>query len=157
MGVFECGCVSFSVVGLSRLSRGCGFVCCWSRLWFFSRGRCGGPPSLLWGVAEWGVFVVSFLFWRGFWAVFWSLWVLFSYWFCLRAGGFVVVDVDFEVAIRSAELRSRHGIPMADRVVAAMAQIRGCPVVLDDPHFLRCPRVNVKPPLRVLRPLTRIR
>jgi len=48
---------------------------------------------------------------------------------------FDVVDVDYETAIRSAELRSRHRIPMADSVIAATAQIHGCPVVSDDPHF----------------------
>lgn len=49
--------------------------------------------------------------------------------------GFNVMDVDYETAVRSAELRSRHRIPMADSVIAATAQIQGCPVVSDDPHF----------------------
>lgn len=48
---------------------------------------------------------------------------------------FDVVDMDYETAIRSAELRSRHRIPMADSVIAATAQIHGCPIVSDDPHF----------------------
>lgn len=48
---------------------------------------------------------------------------------------FNVVDVDYETAVRSAELRSRHRIPMADSVIAATAQIHGCPLVSDDPHF----------------------
>ena len=48
---------------------------------------------------------------------------------------FNVVDVDYETAVRSAELRSRHRIPMADSVIAATAQIHGCTVVSDDPHF----------------------
>ena len=48
---------------------------------------------------------------------------------------FNVVDVDYETAVRRAELRSRHRIPMADSVIAATAQIHGCPVVSDDPHF----------------------
>jgi len=48
---------------------------------------------------------------------------------------FDVVDVDYETAVRGAELRSRHRIPMADSVIAATAQIHGCPVVSDDPHF----------------------
>jgi len=48
---------------------------------------------------------------------------------------FDVVDMDYEMAIRSAELRSRYRIPMADSVIAATAQIHGCPVVSDDPHF----------------------
>ena len=45
------------------------------------------------------------------------------------------VDMDYETAVRSAELRSRHRIPMADSVIAATAQMHGCPVVSDDPHF----------------------
>lgn len=48
---------------------------------------------------------------------------------------FDVVDLDYETAIRSAELRSRHRIPITDSVIAATARIRGCPVVSDDPHF----------------------
>lgn len=48
---------------------------------------------------------------------------------------FKLVDVDYETAIRSAKLRSAHRLPMADSVIAATAQIYGCPVVSDDPHF----------------------
>lgn len=48
---------------------------------------------------------------------------------------FDVVDMEYETAVRSAELRSRHRIPMADSVIAATAQMQGCPVVSDDPHF----------------------
>jgi predicted nucleic acid-binding protein len=50
-------------------------------------------------------------------------------------GDFNVVDVDYETAVRSAELRSRHRIPMADSVIAAAAQIIGCQLVSDDLHF----------------------
>ena len=48
---------------------------------------------------------------------------------------FNVVDVDYETAVISAELRSRHRMPMADSVIAATAQIHGCSLVSDDPHF----------------------
>jgi len=48
---------------------------------------------------------------------------------------FDVVDVDYETAVRSAELRSKHRIPMADSIIAATAQIHGCPLVSDDTHF----------------------
>ncbi len=48
---------------------------------------------------------------------------------------FKVVDVNYEIAVRSAELRSRHQIPLADSVIAATAQIYGCALVSDDPHF----------------------
>jgi predicted nucleic acid-binding protein len=50
-------------------------------------------------------------------------------------GDFKVVDVGYEVAVKSAELRSRHRIPMADSVIAATAQIHGCLLVSDDAHF----------------------
>jgi len=42
---------------------------------------------------------------------------------------FNVVDVDYETAVRSAELRSKHRIPMVDSVIAATAQIHGCHLV----------------------------
>jgi len=48
---------------------------------------------------------------------------------------FNVVDVDYETAVISAELRSGHRMPMADSVIAATAQIHGCSLVSDDPHF----------------------
>lgn len=48
---------------------------------------------------------------------------------------FNVVDVDYETAVISAELRSRHRMPMADSMIAATAQIHGCSLVSDDPHF----------------------
>ena len=52
---------------------------------------------------------------------------------------FNVVDVDYETAVRSAELRSKHRIPMVDSVIAATAQIHGCPLVSDDAHFKQIP------------------
>lgn len=48
---------------------------------------------------------------------------------------FNVIDVDYEAAVTSAELRSKYQIPMADSVIAATAQIRVCSIVSDDPHF----------------------
>ena len=57
---------------------------------------------------------------------------------------FDIVDLDYETAIRSAELRSRHRIPMADSVIAATAQIRGCPVVSDDPHFQKIEGIKTR-------------
>ncbi len=48
---------------------------------------------------------------------------------------FQVVDVDYEIAVRSAELRSRHEMPMADSVIAATALMQGCPLFSDDVHF----------------------
>lgn len=50
---------------------------------------------------------------------------------------FQVVGVDYEVAVRSAELRSRYRVPMADSVIAATAQMNECVLVSDDLHFQR--------------------
>ncbi|HDQ06586.1 MAG TPA: type II toxin-antitoxin system VapC family toxin [Candidatus Bathyarchaeota archaeon] len=57
---------------------------------------------------------------------------------------FNVVDVDYETAVRSAELRSKHRIPMADSVIAATAQIHGCPLVSDDTHFQQIPDLKTR-------------
>ena len=48
---------------------------------------------------------------------------------------FQVIDVDYAIAVKSAELRSKHQMPMADSVIAATAQIQGCPLFSDDAHF----------------------
>ena len=48
---------------------------------------------------------------------------------------FQVIDVDYVIAIKSAELRSKHQMPMADSVIAATAQLQGCPLFSDDAHF----------------------
>ena len=50
-------------------------------------------------------------------------------------GDFDVIDVDYKIAIKSAELRNKHQIPMADSVIAATAQIQQCPLFSDDAHF----------------------
>jgi len=57
---------------------------------------------------------------------------------------FKIVDVDYEIAVRSAELRSRYRIPMADSVIAATAQIHGCPLVSDDSHFQKIEDLNTR-------------
>ena len=48
---------------------------------------------------------------------------------------FNIADVDYETAIRSAEIRSKYRIPMADSIIAATTQINGCLLVSDNPHF----------------------
>ncbi len=48
---------------------------------------------------------------------------------------FEVIDVDYEIALKSSELRSRHQMPMADSVIAASAEILGCQLFSDDAHF----------------------
>lgn len=57
---------------------------------------------------------------------------------------FKVVDVDFQIAINSAELRSKYRIPMADSVIAASAQISGCVLVSDDKHFQKIPNLKTR-------------
>jgi predicted nucleic acid-binding protein len=59
-------------------------------------------------------------------------------------GDFRIVDVNYETAVRSAELRSRHRIPMADSVIAATAQIHGCPLVSDDAHFKKIDELKTR-------------
>jgi len=59
-------------------------------------------------------------------------------------GDFKVVDVDYETAVTSAELRSRHRIPMGDSVIAATAQIQGCLLVSDDAHFKEIPDLKTR-------------
>jgi toxin FitB len=46
-----------------------------------------------------------------------------------------VVDVDYAIAVKSAEIRNTHPMPMADSVIAATALIEGCPLFTDDAHF----------------------
>jgi len=48
---------------------------------------------------------------------------------------FKIINVDYQTAVKSAQLRSKYKIPMADSVIAATAQIHQSPVVSDDPHF----------------------
>jgi predicted nucleic acid-binding protein len=48
---------------------------------------------------------------------------------------FRVVPFDEELAVLSAEIRSKHRIPMADSVIAATAKLHRLECVSDDPHF----------------------
>ena len=48
---------------------------------------------------------------------------------------FKVIGVDYETAVKSAEIRSKHKMPMADSVIAATAQIYDCPLFSHDNHF----------------------
>ncbi|MCW4018910.1 MAG: PIN domain-containing protein [Candidatus Bathyarchaeota archaeon] len=57
---------------------------------------------------------------------------------------FIVVDVNYETAVKSAELRSKHHMPMADSVIAATAQIYGCPLISDDAHFKEINGLKIK-------------
>ncbi|MEJ2244434.1 MAG: PIN domain-containing protein [Candidatus Bathyarchaeota archaeon] len=57
---------------------------------------------------------------------------------------FKVVNVDYETAVKSAQLRSKHRIPLADSVIAASAQIHRCTLVSDDPHFKKIEDLKTK-------------
>jgi predicted nucleic acid-binding protein len=48
---------------------------------------------------------------------------------------FKVINIDYECAILSAEIRNKAPIPFADSVIAATALSLGCPIVSDDKHF----------------------
>ncbi|MEM2893446.1 MAG: PIN domain-containing protein [Candidatus Bathyarchaeia archaeon] len=61
---------------------------------------------------------------------------------------FRIVDVNYEVAVRSAELRSRHRIPMADSIIAATAQIQKSHLVSDDPHFKEIEDLKIRWPIK---------
>jgi toxin FitB len=55
---------------------------------------------------------------------------------------FTVIDVNYETAVRSADLRGRHQIPMADSVIAATALCHECPLFSDDPHFTQIDEIK---------------
>jgi toxin FitB len=57
---------------------------------------------------------------------------------------FTVVDVNYAIAVQSAELRSTRKMPMADSVIAATAQIHGCTLISDDAHFKGIPDLKTK-------------
>jgi toxin FitB len=57
---------------------------------------------------------------------------------------FQIIDVDYKTAVKSAELRSIHSVPMADSVIAASAQINECILFSDDPHFKEIQNLKTK-------------
>jgi predicted nucleic acid-binding protein len=48
---------------------------------------------------------------------------------------FKIIDIDYEIAVTSAELSNKYRIPLTDSVIAATAIGIGCPLVSDDRHF----------------------
>jgi len=48
---------------------------------------------------------------------------------------FDIIDVNYQIAVKSAELRNTRPMPMADSVIAATAIIQGCSLFTDDAHF----------------------
>ncbi len=57
---------------------------------------------------------------------------------------FEVADMDYELAVESAEIRRKYRIPLADSVIIATALRWSCPVVLDDPHFKTVKEVKTR-------------
>ncbi len=57
---------------------------------------------------------------------------------------FKVIDVDYQTAIKSAEIRTKHKMPMADSVIAATAQIYECTLFSDDNHFKEIENLKTK-------------
>ena len=57
---------------------------------------------------------------------------------------FEVIPVAAEVARKSAELRSKYRIPMADSMVAASAELFRLSCVSDDPHLEMVKEIEVR-------------
>ena len=57
---------------------------------------------------------------------------------------FQIINVDYETAVKSAELRSTNPMPMADSVIAASAQIYECTLFSDDTHFKEIQNLKTK-------------
>ena len=57
---------------------------------------------------------------------------------------FKVVDVNAEIAILSAELRKKYGLPLADSVIAATSQLLNARCVTDDPHLSPIKEIRTK-------------
>jgi predicted nucleic acid-binding protein len=56
---------------------------------------------------------------------------------------FQVIDVNYSIAVKSAELRGKHPMPMADSVIAATAQIKESTLFSDDAHFKNIENLKV--------------
>lgn len=57
---------------------------------------------------------------------------------------FKVKDLDFELAVQSADLRKKYSIPMADSMIAATSAALKAECVTDDPHFSDIRELNVR-------------
>jgi predicted nucleic acid-binding protein len=57
---------------------------------------------------------------------------------------FEVIPMDEELAVPSAEIRSKHLIPMADSVIAATAKLYHLECVSDDPHFAQIREIKTR-------------
>jgi len=57
---------------------------------------------------------------------------------------FRVVDVDSELASSSAELRHKHGISLADSLIASTGKRVGAPCITDDPHLASVKEIKTR-------------
>ncbi len=57
---------------------------------------------------------------------------------------FKVKDLDFELAILSADLRKKYLIPMADSMIAATSVALKVECITDDPHFSEIRELRVR-------------
>ncbi len=62
----------------------------------------------------------------------------------LMSKDFKILPVDKQVAVVSAELRQKYGIPMADSMVAATAITLKTVCVTDDPHITKIREVKTR-------------
>ena len=60
---------------------------------------------------------------------------------------FKIIDLDYEQALLSAQIRNEAPIPFADSVIAAAALSRSCPVVSDDDHFKKVQGLKTRWPV----------
>jgi predicted nucleic acid-binding protein len=59
---------------------------------------------------------------------------------------FKIIDIDYEIAVASAELSNKYRIPLTDSVIAATALRTGDAIVTDDPHFKLIPGLKTRWP-----------
>ena len=64
------------------------------------------------------------------------------------ANEFKIINVDYEIATRSAELSNENKIPIADSIIAATAIQEGCPLVSDDKHFREIKDLKILWPIK---------
>jgi predicted nucleic acid-binding protein len=57
---------------------------------------------------------------------------------------FTVINVDYTIAMQSADLRIKHSMPMADSIIAVTALIHECELVSDDAHFRGIPNLKTR-------------
>jgi predicted nucleic acid-binding protein len=57
---------------------------------------------------------------------------------------FGVIPMDEELAVISAEIRSKYRIPLADSVIAATARLLSLVCVSDDPHFSQVREIKTR-------------